>query len=108
MNANSAITAEKQPPNWDLTDLYADLSAPEIDTDLTWAAESAAAFRKMHSEKVSDLPGDVLAEAIGAYESILERAYKVMSFAQLLQAADTTNADIAQFHQKCRERVFLP
>lgn len=105
MNANSAINTENQAPNWDLTDLYADISAPEVDADLTWAAENAAHFRETHSEKVSNLPGDSLAAAIAMYESILERAYKVMSFAQLLQAADTTNADIAQFHQKCREHV---
>ncbi len=105
MTANSATSTEKHTPDWDLTDLYSGPEAPEIDADLNWAAESATSFRETYSTRVGGLGGDEFAAAIEVYEAVLERAYKVMSYAQLLQAADTANADIAQFHQKCRERV---
>ncbi len=105
MIAKTEPNTENRVPDWDLSDLYASTDAPEIDQDLSWAESEATAFQDAFSGRVADLPGEELGAAIVRYEQILERAYKVASYAQLLQAADTANADIAQFHQTCRERV---
>ena len=105
MNQESAKTNPSDTPNWVLSDLYNGPDDPSIDQELSSAEQRANAFRDQFAEKVPSLSGADLATAIGEYEAILEIAYRVISYAQLLHAADTDSAVVAQFHQKCQERV---
>ncbi len=91
--------------NWNLDDLFAGPEDPAVEADLAAAEDDARAFQKAYSGRLEGLSGAELGAAVQEYEAILERAFKVISYAQLLHAADTANPDIARFHQSCQERV---
>lgn len=93
------------PPTWDLADLFKGLDDTKVDKDLSSAETDATAFQKEFVGKLAGMSGAAFGAAITRYEDILEGAFKVMSYAQLLHAADTANQEIAQFHQSCQERV---
>jgi oligoendopeptidase F len=92
-------------PVWDLGDLYASPEDPRIGADLEGAASRASLFESTYRAKLATLDGAGLAAAIAAYEQIEEQLGRVMSYAQLLYAADTTNAVAGQFYQTNVERV---
>jgi oligoendopeptidase F len=92
-------------PSWDLTDLYAGPDDARIAADLGQAAQEAAAFEAQYRSRLAGLDGAGLGAAIATYERIEERLGRVMSYAQLLYAGDTTNARAGQFYQTNAERV---
>jgi oligoendopeptidase F len=92
-------------PTWDLRDLYAGPDDQRIGADLEQAAGRAAAFEAAHRGRLAALDGAGLADAIGDYEKIEEQLGRVMSYAQLFYAADTTSAAAGQFYQTSSERV---
>lgn len=103
-------TAEKSDasaglPEWNLADLYAGPDDPALETDLAAADADARDFQQAYAGKLDGLGGAELGAAVRSYEAILERAFKVISYAQLLHAADTADPEIARFHQSCQERV---
>ena len=51
------------------------------------------------------MSGGALAAAIAEYERIEEVLGRLMSYAQLLFAGDSTNAEIGRFYQTVSERV---
>ncbi|MBO6521493.1 MAG: M3 family oligoendopeptidase [Rhodospirillales bacterium] len=91
--------------NWNLNDLFQGPEDPAVEADLTAAEKDARAFQKAFSGRLEGLSGAELGAAVQQYEAILERAFKVISYAQLLHAADTADPDIARFYQSCQERV---
>lgn len=93
----------KEPPVWDLSDLYASLDAPEVAADLNKAKKNAKAFRKNYEGKLAGLSGDALAKAIADYEALAELLGKLGSFAGLAYAANAADAAIAQFYQNIQE-----
>ena len=93
------------PPTWTLNDLYAAPDSPALHADLARAGADAKAFAAAHAGKLATLSGDALAEAITAYERIEEILGRVMSYAQLLFAADSADAVIGRFMQSMQERV---
>lgn len=105
MNQESEKTPPNDTPNWDLADLYDGPEDARIETDLNDAESRAAAFRDHYAGEVSVLDADSLLAAITEYEAILETSFRVASYAQLLHAGDTDSPAVAQFHQKCQERV---
>ena len=62
-------------------------------------------FAAAHAGKLAELPGGKLAAAIAEYERIEETLGRLMSYAQLLFAGDSTNAAIGRFYQTVNERV---
>lgn len=105
MTTTAIKTTADTPPTWDLADLFKRLDDPAIDKVLSSAVGDSASFQKEFVGKLASLSGAAFGVAIARYEDILEGAFKVMSYAQLLHAADTANQEIAQFHQSCQERV---
>ena len=105
MTKTATKTDSDTPTTWDLADLFKGLDDPEIDKVLSYADVDSASFQKEFAGKLASLSGAAFGAAIARYEDILEGAFKVMSYAQLLYAADTANQEIAQFHQSCQERV---
>ncbi|MBL6927570.1 MAG: M3 family oligoendopeptidase [Rhodospirillales bacterium] len=95
----------KSLPDWDLSHLYADAGAPELEDDLQWAAERSKAFRDAYEGRLAELDGETLGKAIGEYEQIAERLHKAMSFAQLLFAGDVENPENGRFYQTLAERI---
>jgi oligoendopeptidase F len=92
-------------PAWDLSDLYAAPTDTRIIADLATADADAKLFEIEHQGKIPTLTGAQLAAAIATYEAIEERLGRVMSFAQLLFSADSTDAQAGQFYQTMAERV---
>jgi oligoendopeptidase F len=92
------------PPRWNLGDLYQGQDAPELEADLKWAREKAESFRNTYAERLATLSGAELATAIAAYEEIVERLHKVMTYAQLVFAGDMSDPETGRFMQTVQER----
>ena len=92
-------------PEWDLTDLYASMQAPEIEADLAWALEAATALETEFKGKLAELDGDGLGSLIERYEQIEEKLGRLMSYAQLQHAAKADDPEIGRFYQTVQERV---
>jgi len=100
-----AASGETSLPSWDLSDLY---KAPEdaaLTADLARAEEQARSFQKRLGGQLAGLSGDALAKALLEYEAIEEVLGRVMSFAQLLFAADAQDSENGRFYQTMQERV---
>ncbi len=98
-------TARGGLPEWNLADLYRSPQDPAIKADLAWAAKRARAFEKKLQGKLAKLDGKALGAAIAEYEAIVERLYKLMSYAGLLSAAHVTDPKVSRFRQDMQERV---
>ncbi|MDP6885122.1 MAG: M3 family metallopeptidase, partial [Rhodospirillales bacterium] len=92
-------------PQWDLGDFYPGPSSPRIATDLGKARRRARSFRKRHEGRLAEMDGAAFGAAIAEFERIGEIVNRVMSYAQLLLAADVSSAEAAQFHQDMHEGV---
>ncbi|WP_169569814.1 M3 family oligoendopeptidase [Sneathiella limimaris] len=94
-------------PEWDLTDLYPSRNSPELESDLTSAAEEAKAFAADYQGKLSNLDADAFLEALKAYEELEEKLGRIMSFAYLVYAGDMTDPDIGKFFQNMQEKISM-
>jgi oligoendopeptidase F len=92
-------------PVWNLGDLYASPTDPQINADLTATGTLSEAFETRYRGQLATLSGSELAAAIQQYEAIEEKLGRVMSFAQLLFSADSTNPSHGKFYQTMSERV---
>ena len=92
-------------PAWDLRDLYPAPESAALAADLERAEQNAKAFEAAHAGKLAGLSGRALAGAIGTYEAVEEILGRVMSYAQLLFAGDSTDPVVGKFYQSMSERV---
>nr|WP_295737063.1 M3 family oligoendopeptidase [uncultured Acidocella sp.] len=91
-------------PSWDLNDLYAAPTDPRLAADLQEARQRAETFTT-YQGKLDGLSGAELAEAIRAYEALQEIPGRIMSYAGLLFAADSSVAAHGQFYQTMSETL---
>ena len=91
-------------PSWDLSDLYTSPDSPRVEADLSRAEGQATAFRDSHAGRLSSLSGRELATAMETYQAIDEILGRVISYAQLLFSADSTDAAAGQFYQSMMEQ----
>ena len=91
-------------PSWNLADLYTAPDSPHIEADLNRAATDAKAFQESYAGRLAELPGQGVATAMERFQAIDEVLGKVMSYAQLLFSADSTDAVAGQFYQSMMER----
>ena len=92
-------------PTWDLRDLYPAPDSPHLIADLDRTEADAKAFAARYAGHLASLDGTALAAAIEGLERIEEVMGRVMSYAQLLFSADSTDATRGQFYQSMQERV---
>ncbi len=92
-------------PEWDLSDLYPAIEAPEVEADLARARAEAEALEAAHKGRLAELDGDGLAALIEAYERIEETLGRLGSYAQLQHAAHADDPKIGRFYQTIYERV---
>ena len=102
--ASAAAATAETLPSWNLADLYAGPDSPAVTAEADTAEAEARAFAARYTGRVAALSGAELAEAIATYEGIEERLGKLGSYAQLLFAADSTDAAIGRFYQGISER----
>ena len=101
----TAAASTEATPKWILDDLYLAQDDPKISEDLDRTAESAKSFAAQYQGKLAALDGAGLGRAIKEYEELSEVLSAVMSYAQLLFAADAENAQVAAFYQDMNERA---
>ncbi|WP_026986215.1 M3 family oligoendopeptidase [Fodinicurvata fenggangensis] len=104
---NSTVESQNlgQLPVWDLNDLYPSKDSAELKRDLSEADEKAHNFEAGHAGRLAALTGDQLGDAIEVYEDIQEKLGRIMSYAQLVYAADMTDGENGRFYQSMQERA---
>ena len=97
-------------PEWRLSDLYPAMDSPEFSADMARIERDAVAFAANFRGKLAELvtgPEAVgaLHAAIARYEAIEDRMGRVMSYAGLIYATDTTNPVHGKFYSDAQERI---
>ncbi len=101
----SPDTEPTELPRWDLDDLYTGPDSPAIQDDLANGRKQSLAFAEKYRDRVAGLSGLELSVAIKTYEDHVQVLHKLVSYAQLLYAANTGDAEIAQFYQSIMEQI---
>ena len=84
-------------PEWDLSDLYASVDAPEFTRDMAWLTTEAADFAKAYEGKLADLSAADMLTCIQRQEKMDMIAGRLMSFAGLRYYQQTTDGARAKF-----------
>ena len=97
-------------PEWNLADLYPAFDAPEVKRDLEKAEAECVTFENAYKGRLSELArgeaaGKALVKAVRQYEGIDDLLGRLMSFAGLLYAGDTTDPVRAKFYGDMQERI---
>jgi oligoendopeptidase F len=97
-------------PNWRLEDLYESMDSPRFAADLERAQNEAKSFAETWRGELAamaDSPnaGERLADAVRGYEALQDLIGRVMSYASLLYASDTSDGARAKFYGDTQERV---
>ncbi len=93
-------------PEWNLADLYPAMDSPAFAADLARAAAECAAFAADHKGKLDGLArGGGLLAAVERYEAIDDRLGRIMSYAGLIYAGDTTDPARAKFYGDAQDKV---
>ncbi|WP_062763407.1 M3 family oligoendopeptidase [Falsirhodobacter sp. alg1] len=92
-------------PEWDLSDLYADPDAPEVERDLEWLKNACADFAATYQGNLAALDAAALLECVEAYEQIDITAGRLMSYAGLLYYQNTMDSDRAKFMADVQDRI---
>ena len=97
-------------PEWNLTDLYAGIDAPEVARDLDALDKDCAAFAtdykgRLAEETAKPGGGKWLAEAVRRYEAIDDLAGRLGSYAGLIHAGDSVDPAISKFYGDVSERL---
>ena len=111
--ASSRKTLNRAPksgelPEWNLNDLYPGLDSPEVKRDLELADSECAAFEQDFKGRLAALAADggaALAKAVVRYEAIDDRLGRLMSYASLMYAGNTTDPARAKFYGDIQERI---
>lgn len=92
---------------WELSDLYKGIKDPKIEKDLKNISKRSIAFEKRYRGKIKSdkLTANTLLTALKELESISEKAGKIISYAHLLFAADTSDSKIGAFLQLSQEKI---
>jgi len=104
-------TAELGPlPEWNLADLYSGLDSPQFSADLERAETECRAFADKWRGKLAETAkGEKasvrLAEAVREFEALQDLLGRIMSYAGLVYAGNTTDPTCAKFYGDTREKV---
>ena len=97
-------------PEWKLADLYAGPEAPKLQADLQTAERDASAMQDRYAGKLAKLldgakGGAALAEAVRAFEALNDLMGRIVSYASLLYAADTSDPKRQKFFGDIQEKI---
>src|SRR5262245_5198276 len=95
-------------PEWNLKDLYPAIDSPEVRRDLDLADRECAAFEQDFKGRLAELAageGGGLAKAVARYGAIDDRLGRLMSYASLMYAGNTTDQARAKFYVDVHERL---
>ncbi|WP_036260723.1 M3 family oligoendopeptidase [Methylocapsa aurea] len=107
--ASGAAPAPETLPEWNLGDLYASMEDPAFARDLAQAASEAKAFNTAYKGRLEmlarDESGAGLLEAVRRYEALEELLGRIMSYAGLVYAGDTSDPLRGKFHGDAQEKI---
>ncbi|WP_458759932.1 M3 family oligoendopeptidase [Afipia sp. TerB] len=97
-------------PEWNLADLYASITAPDITRDLDKLDADCTAFETSYKGRIAEEVakpngGEWLAGAVKSYEAIDDLAGRLISYAGLIHAGDTVDPAISKFYGDVSERI---
>ena len=97
-------------PEWNLTDLYAGIDAPDVARDLDALDKACTAFASDYKGRLAEETarpdgGAWLAEAVRRYEAIDDLAGRLGSYAGLIHAGDSVDPAISKFYGDVSERL---
>ena len=95
-------------PEWNLADLYPAIDAPEVKRDLERGEAECITFENTYKGKLAELAENnarALGEAVKRYEAIDDLLGRLISFAGLVHAGNTTDPACAKFYGDVQERI---
>src|SRR5512135_1319508 len=109
-NAKKAAPRADKLPEWNLSDLYSGIGAPEVARDLDTLDAECVAFEsdykgQLAERTVGEGGGLWLAGAVKRYEAIDDLAGRLGSYAGLVHAGDSIDPVISKFYGDVSERL---
>jgi oligoendopeptidase F len=97
-------------PEWNLKDLYSAPDAPALKADLEASERAAEAMQANYAGKLTALAdggkgGSALAKAVRDYEKLSDLMGRIVSYASLLYAADTSDPARQKFFGDIQEKI---
>lgn len=96
-------------PEWNLADLYVGMDAPELKRDIAKAATDATSFESRWkgtlAAEAARGDGGRLGEALAAYEALEELIGRIVSYAGLVYAGNTTDPQRAKLYGDIQEKM---
>lgn len=92
-------------PEWDLSDLYPSVDAPELKRDLDWLEQACASFAEDYEGKIADQDAAGFLEMVQRHEKIEGIAGRIMSFAGLRYYQLTTDSSRTKFLSDMQEKI---
>jgi len=97
-------------PEWNLDDLYPGMDSPALKRDLKQSAAECAAFEEAYKGKLQvmatgERAGERLAEVVKRYETIDDTLGRLISYAGLLYAGDSSDPARAKFYGDVQEKL---
>ena len=97
-------------PEWNLGDLYSSIEAPEVAADLARGEAECIAFEEAYKGKLAAFAAEAGAgakfgAAVKRFEALEEVLGRLISFAGLVYAGDTTDAKRAKFFGDVQEKI---
>jgi oligoendopeptidase F len=97
-------------PEWNLNDLYPGLDSPELKWDLENATNQCVAFESDFKGRLAGFAagqgaGQALAAAVKRYEALDDTLGRLISYASLVYAGDSTDPVSAKFYGDVQERI---
>ena len=95
-------------PEWNLDDLYPGIDSPELKRDLDAAEGDCAAFEQAYKGKLAAMAagrGEPLVAAIRRMEGLEDGLGRIVSYASLVYAGNSTDPVRAKFYGDVQERI---
>jgi oligoendopeptidase F len=97
-------------PEWNLADLYPAIDSPALASDLATAERDAARFADDYRGRLKALAAEAsasetLGEAVARYEALQELLGRIMSYAGLVYAGDTSDPARAKFYGDMQGKI---
>lgn len=93
-------------PVWNLDDLYPGMDAPKLARDLGRAATETVSFAERWQGKLAQVAKEQrLGEAIAEYEALEDLLGRIVSYAGLIYAGDTSDPERSKFYGDIQEKI---
>jgi oligoendopeptidase F len=95
-------------PEWNLADLYPAIDSPALKRDLDQGDADCVAFEKDFKGRLADMAANdpaALGGAVKRYETLEDLLGRVVSYASLVYAGNTTDPVRAKFYGDVQERI---